>query len=760
MIISITNKKAGKNITFISIIFFLLLVNLILISCFVNAQEVSGGADTNLANEDLITIEPEKTQEIGDYFGIDKDKVTIEVPKDSKQVNFNPDKRSFEGVGDYKITFKGDGKEIKERVYEGFKQRKVGSNNLVFDEKNELTEGTNFESDGGKENVDGEKEGREIDIKGYKLKLNEGDVVNIQKENTIVEVSTSKGLTRPEKIRDIEEKPEFKFISNEEVEIKGEDVKFKGTLRAQGDKFYWQKGDDLQYGGLEFNTDEQNHFQNDKTFIGNKIDEEVPKDFDSAVILDKNQKQLKIIANNNAGPVINFKEGNEIITKLDATDHFAVQAFGNLGKSELTITNLDAEGLIPKIESIGQFGINEDDKSVYMSDDGKIFFRKKGVLIETGQDTKGTTTTPIELIPYDKDGNLIAGKDSYAKLLISNNNQYATANLNDEATRMLEYKYDGTNVNKVLSSRVTYNYLTQKDQIKLLSLSEEKQKEFNELKDKPFVEQKKWLDEGYEEFIESEEGKKFQEAKGDKKNWKFDDSLDEKGVKASIMVSSSKITIGSRTLSEGSGTIVGTKDGNAIIITAGHLFQGMPKNSPIHVDIFDNTLNKNKNIPGKLIAIDYNNADRDLALISIPLQNIGSVSPSKIASVGYNLGITDSIITAGCTKGADCTLEAGRIMAIDKFLGESTIEARVFNDFGRSGGGMFSSRNGNLIGVCQSSANPGVRGSNQEGLYGGISYIQKFLQQKGYDWLLENNIQAILIFVKIIRVNVPLLQIR
>jgi S1-C subfamily serine protease len=685
----------------------------------------------------------EQTKEIGNYFGLDKNRVTVESLTEGSDVSFKTEgeRVEFSGAGNYKVRFL-DESGGEQRTYEGFQEKEVGENKLVFKDR-ELTDGTSFKSDGGK---DGEGQGREIDVKGYKLRLKEGDEVNIQ--NGITEVLTDKGISRPEKIREVEETPEFKFKSDKEVPIEGEDVNFEGSLRSRGEDFYHKKGESLSYDGVGFVNSERG--QNEETFIGNS--DKIPEGFDSYVIVDKKSKQIKAGSKNALpGPVLNFQEGNVYFTQWEKSDHFAVQAFGN---SEISISNRDSEGLVPEVITKGQFAINEDDKGIFRDDSGKIYFRKSGAIIQSVGNTKDTTTVPIELIPYDSNGELV-GKESYAKLMISNNNEYVSASLKSQFAQMDDYTYDGTDIKRTVSSRLSYNYLTEQDQIRLLQLPIEKREEYlkriesGELKAEN---QKQWIDEEHKNLQSNEENiEKINWQIGDKGSAGSSERAEGAGnLQQSIMASSVRIKVGIQKgpgVTEndiGSGTIIGTKNGEALILTCGHMFEGNYKKGKISVDIFDKRLNKNRAIEGKLLELDYNNADRDLALISIPLNEIGRVSPSKVAS-GLNQKVGDNIITAGCSLGQDCTLEEGRITTIDPYLGKSAYDVSAFTIQGRSGGGMFD-RNGKVIGVCGASTDPGNKEAG--GIYAGLKYIQEFLQGSGYGFLLENNIQALYLLIK------------
>jgi S1-C subfamily serine protease len=670
------------------------------------------------------TINSGERIDISSYFGSEKGNVFVEGMSEGQKVKVDivDGKASVSSFGDFKVEFINE-----QRTYEGFQEKEVGENKLVFKDR-ELTDGTSFKSDGGK---DGEGQGREIDVKGYKLRLKEGDEVNIQ--NGITEVLTDKGISRPEKIREVEETPEFKFKSDKEVPIEGEDVNFEGSLRSRGEDFYHKKGESLSYDGVGFVNSERG--QNEETFIGNS--DKIPEGFDSYVIVDKKSKQIKAGSKNALpGPVLNFQEGNVYFTQWEKSDHFAVQAFGN---SEISISNRDSEGLVPEVITKGQFAINEDDKGIFRDDSGKIYFRKSGAIIQSVGNTKDTTTVPIELIPYDSNGELV-GKESYAKLMISNNNEYVSASLKSQFAQMDDYTYDGTDIKRTVSSRLSYNYLTEQDQIRLLQLPIEKREEYlkriesGELKAEN---QKQWIDEEHKNLQSNEENiEKINWQIGDKGSAGSSERAEGAGnLQQSIMASSVRVHFSE---SDGSGTIIGERDGKAYILSVAHGFEGSGK-TPVEIDIFDNSLKQNRKIPGRVLKIDW---EKDLSIIEI--DSPGKVSPAKIAPKGFKSRVGDSVITSGCSHGDDCSLQDSRILSLqnvnygrqDMYL-HGNIQISAPTPFGRSGGGAFSTQ-GFLIGVTGGGDHqytPSGPVVGNRGIYVDTEAIHNFLDENGFSWL-------------------------
>jgi thiol-disulfide isomerase/thioredoxin len=160
----------------------------------------------------------------------------------------------------------------------------------------------------------------------------------------------------------------------------------------------------------------------------------------------------------------------------------------------------------------------------------------------------------------------------------------------------------------------------------------------------------------------------------------------------------------------GSGTIIDARDGEALILTCGHLFRDSQGKGPIEVDLFG-PIPASK-LPGQLIAYDLEN---DVALVAIPLP--GPVASAKVAPPGYPISVGDRVVNVGCNNGDDPTARHSRVTALDKYLGPPNIEVAGVPVEGRSGGGLFSDE-GYLIGVCNA-ADP----QDNEGLYAALKTV-------------------------------------
>jgi hypothetical protein len=170
--------------------------------------------------------------------------------------------------------------------------------------------------------------------------------------------------------------------------------------------------------------------------------------------------------------------------------------------------------------------------------------------------------------------------------------------------------------------------------------------------------------------------------------------------------------------SVGTGTVIDTHDGEALVITCGHLFRDSKGKGIISVDLFAGA--SPQTVRGQLIGYDL---ERDLGLISI----VPSVElrPVRVAPRGYAIQRGDTVFSVGCNHGADPTVVASQVTAIDKYLGAPNFEVAGQPVEGRSGGGLFS-KDGMLVGICNA-ADP----TDKEGIYAGLTAIQWQLDQIG-----------------------------
>ncbi|HVX11623.1 MAG TPA: thioredoxin domain-containing protein [Pirellulales bacterium] len=169
--------------------------------------------------------------------------------------------------------------------------------------------------------------------------------------------------------------------------------------------------------------------------------------------------------------------------------------------------------------------------------------------------------------------------------------------------------------------------------------------------------------------------------------------------------------------SVGSGTIIDAREGEALVLTCGHIFRDSKGKGPVSVDLFGP--DAPQNVPGHVLSYDLQS---DVGLISfrpgVPVVAARVAAANRVAP-------NSVVVNIGCNHGKNPTARVSRITAINKFLGPPTFSVAGQPDQGRSGGGLFTV-DGYLIGVCNA-ADPG----DNEGLYAAIDPIYHELERKG-----------------------------
>lgn len=183
------------------------------------------------------------------------------------------------------------------------------------------------------------------------------------------------------------------------------------------------------------------------------------------------------------------------------------------------------------------------------------------------------------------------------------------------------------------------------------------------------------------------------------------------------MAASVRLRIEDRTgRSVGSGTIIDARDGEALVLTCGHVFRDWSGQGPVTVDLFGSQ--PRSGIEARVIGY---NLKADIGLVSfkpgLP------VSVARVASRDFQARPHDEVVSVGCSHGADPTARVTRVTAVDKFLGPPNIQVAGQPVQGRSGGGLFNDR-GQVIGVCNA-ADP----ADNEGLFAALGTIYSELDR-------------------------------
>jgi hypothetical protein len=181
----------------------------------------------------------------------------------------------------------------------------------------------------------------------------------------------------------------------------------------------------------------------------------------------------------------------------------------------------------------------------------------------------------------------------------------------------------------------------------------------------------------------------------------------------------------------GSGTIVDARDGEALILTCGHIFRESKRDGKIEVDLFGP--GGPQRVPGRLISYSVpplspqsnDPQSRDVGLVAIHVP--GPLVTARIAPPGYRIQRGMPVVSVGCNNGNPPTAQRSQVTSLDKFVGPPSIQVAGQPVEGRSGGGLFSSE-GYVIGVCNA-ADP----SDKEGLFAALGSIHAELDRKDVD---------------------------
>jgi hypothetical protein len=175
----------------------------------------------------------------------------------------------------------------------------------------------------------------------------------------------------------------------------------------------------------------------------------------------------------------------------------------------------------------------------------------------------------------------------------------------------------------------------------------------------------------------------------------------------------------------GTGTVIDCRQGEALVLTCGHIFRDSQGKGRIEVDLF--APRGPRAVAGQLIAWDLT---RDLALVSVFTEVPVEAAPVGDAARRPTPG--EPVLSVGCDGGADPTVHHSRVTGVDKYLGPANVQVAGQPVQGRSGGGLFAA-DGTLIGVCNA-ADP----TDNEGLFAALPAIHEQLEEAGLAFVYRN----------------------
>jgi thiol-disulfide isomerase/thioredoxin len=175
----------------------------------------------------------------------------------------------------------------------------------------------------------------------------------------------------------------------------------------------------------------------------------------------------------------------------------------------------------------------------------------------------------------------------------------------------------------------------------------------------------------------------------------------------------------------GTGTVIDCRQGEALILTCGHIFRDSQGAGRVAVDLFGP--DGPRGVAGQVVSWDLK---RDLALVSI-FTDV-AIEPVRVGGADRGTAAGEQVVTVGCDGGAEPTIHHSRITAVDKYLGPANVQVAGQPVQGRSGGGLFAI-DGTLIGVCHA-ADP----ADNEGLFAALPTIHEQLEEAGLAFVYRN----------------------
>ncbi|MDX1963889.1 MAG: trypsin-like peptidase domain-containing protein [Pirellulales bacterium] len=179
----------------------------------------------------------------------------------------------------------------------------------------------------------------------------------------------------------------------------------------------------------------------------------------------------------------------------------------------------------------------------------------------------------------------------------------------------------------------------------------------------------------------------------------------------------------------GSGTVVDCREGEALVLTCGHVFREWTPESRVLVDFFGP--GAEQQVPAKLLLY---NLKSDVGILTVPVAQ--SVTVAKVAASKDAIRAGDAVLATGCEHGEDVAAFPTELRSIDKYLGPHNLQVAGQPAQGRSGGGLFNLR-GELIGVCNAADK-----EDNEGLYAGVAAVHQLLDRARLGFVYRPDVPA------------------
>lgn len=165
-------------------------------------------------------------------------------------------------------------------------------------------------------------------------------------------------------------------------------------------------------------------------------------------------------------------------------------------------------------------------------------------------------------------------------------------------------------------------------------------------------------------------------------------------------------------LAFGTGTVIYVHEGQALVLTCGHMFRDIGPAAQMSIDVFDKA-GRVTNVPAQVVSHSTKQGDIGLMEFRCPYP----IVPVPISKIAPAEG--DVAFSFGCDRGADPTRRDTQVKHINRYIGPANVEIHGAPVVGRSGGGLFNAQ-GQLIGVCNA-----ADAEDDEGIYAALPVVEQ-----------------------------------